>query len=298
MDPMSFMQPVLARMSAIARRQLDSGAQMTGIPRFEITHSTKPTEPFSFVFEPVCCLILQGAKRVIIGDRALRYGAGDYFLGSLELPALAQIVEASPEEPYLALNLSLDPSVIATVLFKLPSEQTPALAQGFSVGCSDPDLIDTWYRMLRTMDRPLEIPVLAPLIESELLFRMLNGPHGAVLRQVAGTDRRLSQIRRSLTWIRENYARPIRVEQLAERVGMSGTVFHRHFKAVCATIRLHEARRHLLKDSGDIAGAAFAVGYESASQFTREYARLFGEPPRRDIRRLILESSGEDMHPS
>jgi transcriptional regulator GlxA family with amidase domain len=172
-----------------------------------------------------------------------------------------------------------------------------AAPSSFGVGAVTPDLLDAWLRLLRLLDAPADVPVLAPLFEREILYRLLQGPQGAVLRQIALADSRLSQIRRAIAWIRDNFDRPMRVEALAEISGMSAASFHRHFKSATAmsplqyqkTLRLQQARRLLIANQ-DASQAGFAVGYESASQFSREYARLFGSPPMRDAVRLRTDT--------
>ena len=266
----------------------------TGIPRVAIIKGTATTGLLSGLYAPMLCLVVQGAKSVMIGDQVLHYDTGRYFISSVEVPATGRVVEATPERPYLAISLTFDPAVIASILLDMPPAEEAPLSQGFGVSQATGDMIDAWSRMLNLMERPAEIAVLGPLVEREIVFRLLQGPEGPMLRQIAIADSRLSQIRKALTWIRTNYMQAIRVADLAKVAGMSVTVFHRHFKAVTAMtpiqyqkqFRLYEARRRLFAAPGDAAGAAFAVGYESASQFSRDYSRLFGVPPARDIRRL------------
>jgi transcriptional regulator GlxA family with amidase domain len=195
--------------------------------------------------------------------------------------------------PYLAISLTLDPAVIASMLGDLP-ELGSAKVPGFSVSAATPELIDAWLRMMRLIDRPKEAAVLAPMIEREILFRVLQGPQGDMLRQMARAESRLSQVRRAIDWIRAHYAEPFRVEPLADMTGMSVAAFYRHFRAVTAMtpiqyqkrLRLLKARRLLLFEPRDAAAIGFSVGYESASQFSREYARMFGLPPVRDTARF------------
>jgi AraC-like DNA-binding protein len=279
----------LAIIKAIARRHADAGAPV--IPRLQVYTRQRPSEVIAFVYDPVAVLVLQGAKRTLIGDRVLEYGAGQCVVVAAELAAMGQISEASPERPYLALKLSLDPAVIAALLLDMNGMHEPPMASGFAVGKADPDLLDAWHRLLGLLDRPAEIPVMAHQRERELMFRLLMSPQGAMLRQIAGANSRLSHIRRAVAWIREHYAERLSVEAMATVAGMSASVFHRRFKAVTGLsplqyqkhIRLHEARRRMVADQVEAATVAFSVGYESASQFNREYKRLFGEPPRRDI---------------
>lgn len=284
----------LDELKELLLRWASGGQTSTGISRVSMHRGEGRTGPLPGLYAPMVCLVLQGAKRVMIGDHVLHYEAGRYFIASVEVPAVGRVTEASKELPYLAISLTFDPAVIASLLLELPPVTEKPLTHGFAVSVADDELLGAWLRMMRLIERPAEIPVLAPLIEREILFRLLQGEQGAMLHQIAGADSRLSQIRRTLGWIRENYAEPFRVEEMAKLAGMSASVFHRHFKAVTAMtpiqyqkrIRLYEARRRLFAGPGDAAGVAFAVGYESASQFSREYARLFGAPPVRDAGRL------------
>lgn len=267
---------------------------VTSIARLEIMRLEHPTALQPVIYEPAVCLVLQGAKRAVIGEKVLAYGEGDYFIAAAEVAALGQISEATKDQPYLALNLLLDPQLIAGVLLDLPKRTEPAVSSGFFTSTADSKLLDAWLRLVSVLDRPDEAAVLAPMIEREILFRLLQGPSGVLLRQIAGRDNRLSSIRKSMAWLRRHYTDPIRVEQLAAIAGMSPSVFHKHFKNVTALspiqyqkqIRLHEARRQLSQAPLDAAGVAFSIGYESASQFSREYKRLFGASPVQDAKQL------------
>lgn len=242
--------------------------------------------------EPVALFVLQGAKSVLIGDRALRYDPASYFIYAVETPTTGQVIEASAARPYLAIGFTLDVQAVAALLV----DHEPVVGgDGFTTYPVNDDLLDAWRRMMRLLDRPAEIPVLAAMLEREILFRLLQGPQGAKLRELARADGRLSQIRRAIAWIRAHYDQPIQVGHLAELAHMSNAAFHRHFKAATAMspiqyqkqIRLLEARQLLIAQPGNAARVAFAVGYESASQFSREYARQFGSPPARDAARFL-----------
>ncbi|NWA26919.1 AraC family transcriptional regulator [Pseudomonas gingeri] len=283
-------------------RQHARGQQTaTGMSRLSIMMGETRTGRLPGLYDPMICLVLQGAKRVMIGDQVLEYGAGCYFIASAEVPASGEVIDASPQLPYLAVALGFDAEVIASLLLEMPVVGEKSLGRSFAVNVADNELIDAFGRMLRLMARPQEIAVLAPLLEREILFRLLMGPQGNMLRQIARADSRLSRVRRVLNWIRQHYVEGFRVEDLARIADMSPSALHRHFKAITAMtpiqyqkrIRLHEARRRLLAMPGDAAGVAFDVGYESASQFSREYARLFGVPPARDVRQRRAKAEGE-----
>lgn len=263
----------------------------TGLPRVAMVRAEACADQ---VYQPMLHLVLQGQKTLSIGDEVSRYNAGSYFLVPVDVPATGQIHGNAADEPYLAVSLRLDPTVISTLLME--DEKTAKAPSG---SCFNPvpaptEMIDAWLRMMRLMDRPQEAAVLGPMIEREILFRALQGPLGGILRDVARPDGRLVQIRRTTQWIREHYTQPFRVEPLAVMADMSVAAFYRHFKSVTAMtpiqyqkrLRLLRARWLLLFDTQDATSIAYAVGYESASQFSREYARLFGLPPVRDAARF------------
>jgi len=288
------MSEVLKELLEIAGRHAHGRRTKTAIPRVLISRSEAPTPPLHSLCEPAALFVLQGAKSVLIGDRALRYDPASYFIYAVETPATGQIIEASTARPYLAIGFAIDVRVVAALLV----DNEPAVAgDGFTTYPVNDDLLDAWRRMMRLLDRPAEIPVLAAMLEREILFRLLQGPQSDKLRLLAPADGRLSRIRRAIAWIRAHYHQPIQVGHLAELAHMSNAAFHRHFKAATAMspiqyqkqIRLLEARNLLIAKPGSAARVAFAVGYESASQFSREYARQFGASPARDAAR-ILES--------
>ncbi|MEF9930207.1 MAG: AraC family transcriptional regulator [Massilia sp.] len=256
----------------------------TGLPRVAMMRAEACSNQ---VYGPMLHLVLQGSKSLSIGGQVVHIEAPGYFVVPVALPALGQITAQSGTAPYLAVSLALDPAIIAAMLADLP-------AAGVGVAQAGPDLIDAWLRMMQLVARPDDVAMMAPLIEREILFRVLQGPHGDVLRQIAHADSRLSQVRRAIDWIRDHMAQPLRVGPLAALAGMSVAAFYRHFRAVTAmtpiqyqkSLRLLKARRLLLFEPFDAASVAFTVGYESASQFSREYARMFGLPPMRDVARF------------
>ena len=286
------MQQLLTEMSEQARRYAGGTARVTITPSASVLVSESVTGPIPTVYEPMLCLVLQGAKHVMIGDRMLRYDPASFFIASVELPVCGQIVEASSERPYICATLLLDRDLLASLIPAVPVQPDGEIA-GFGVSPVTQKMLEPWSRMLALLDAPEDIPVLAPLLEREILYRLLQGPQGGALRQIARADSRLSQVRRSMEWIRMHFDKAIRIETLAELAGMSPASFHRHFKAATAmsplqyqkTLRLQEARR-LMVVSASTTQAAHRVGYESASQFSREYARMFGVPPSRDAGRL------------
>ena len=263
----------------------------TGLPRVSMVRAEACSNQ---VYEPMLHLVLQGTKSLSIGGQVLSFGPQSYFLVPVDLPAIGQVRSDSLGSPYLALSLTLDPGVIAAMLDALGDKGAAEPAQSFSVATAPPELIDAWLRLMRLIDRPAEAALLSPMIEREMLFRVLQGPYGRMLRQIARPDSRLSQVRRALDWIRAHFDEPFRVEPLAATSGMSVAAFYRHFKAITAMtpiqyqkrLRLLKARRLLLFEPRDVAAIGFSVGYESASQFSREYARMYGMPPMKDVARL------------
>ncbi len=265
-------------------------------PGLHLIASTAVTEPQQLVYEPMLCLILEGAKTTTLGAESHPYRAGEYLVVSADLPVSGRVIAA----PYLAVGIPLDPAMIADLLVET-GEVLPEIAptRALAVSRMDDDLIETVMRLVRLLDRPREAAVLAPLVKRELMWRLLSGERGEMMRQIASSGGRLDQVRRAIRWLRTHYAEPMRIERLAEVAGMSETSLHRHFKAVTAMsplqyqkqIRLQEARNLLLVQGRDVAGVGFAVGYDSPSQFSREYARLFGRPPGRDMARLRADPS-------
>lgn len=290
----------------IARIAEENGDFPTVVPGLSVHRQLNAAKLNCAVSKPGLAIIVQGAKRVVLGEETLVYGASDYLLTSIDLPTLWQ-VRASPEQPYLSMNFQIDAGRIATLIDRIGDlpMTPPASPRGMTVSKLTPDLEDAALRLLRLLERPEEITVLLPLIEQEILYRLLIGPHGAKLRQMATAESQPHQIGRAVAWLKEHYARPLRIEDLASRVSMSVSSLHHHFKAITAMsplqyqkqLRLQEARRLMLEERLDAGDAGHRVGYESPSQFSREYARHFGEPPARDIgrvrRSLIDRFSGE-----
>lgn len=254
-----------------------------------------PEHQLSAVYEPMINLILTGSKTMTVGERTFAYDPATYFVMSVDLPAVGSVHPSASGEPYLAVSLTLHPPTVAALISDLPVQVCSKLfGSGFSIAPVSDEFLDAWVRMLRLMDRPDEVAVLAPAYEREILFRVLQGPLGWMLRDIAAPDAALSRIGVAIQWIRENFAKPLRVEALAEMAALSVSAFHRHFKAVTALspiqyqkqVRLLHARTLLMAGEGNATSVAFGVGYESPNQFSREYARQFGLPPSKDVVRL------------
>lgn len=280
-------------------RALAAGAQNrpteTGIPRVAMVQGAIPQHQLAAVYDPMINLILQGGKSMTVGDRTLHYDPATYFVMSVELPAVGAVRPSALGEPYLAVSLTLDPAVLATLLTDLPPPSPESRGvSAFEVAAVTPELMDAWVRMLRLMRHPEDIPALAPAYEREILYRVLQGPLGWMLSDIAAPDSALSRIGKAIQWIRQDFALPLRVEALAERAAMSSSAFHRHFKAATALsplqyqkrLRLLQSRKLLMGGAGNVTSVAMEVGYESPTQFSREYARAFGLPPTQDAARI------------
>ncbi|NDL64135.1 AraC family transcriptional regulator [Acerihabitans arboris] len=274
-------------------RELASGAgnqrTETGIPRVAMVQGEIPEHRLAAVYEPMINLILTGSKSMTVGDRTYRYDPATYFVMSVDLPAVGQVyADDLTDAPYLAVSLTPEPEIIADLLAGLPDSGTASrYGSGFAVAPVTSELLDAWLRMLRLINKPEEIAALAPAYEREILFRVLQGPLGWMLRDIATPDTHLSRIYAVINWIKQNYMQAVRVEELADMAALSVSAFHRHFKAITALspvqyqkrIRLMQARAMLATRSANITTIALSVGYQSHTQFSREYSRLFGRPP-------------------
>lgn len=292
------MERIAELAALIARHMPKPGMNGTALPRVSLIRADQPTTATPSVYEASLCLIAQGSKRVSLGDHSVVYDAARFLLVSVDLPLVGHVLEASPGAPYLCCKIDLDQAVLADLILAQgpgPRADAPMLA----VYPGDPDLVDAACRLVKLLERPETIPVLMPLIEREILYRLLTGPHGPTLRQMAVADSRLGQVSRAIARIRQRYHEQLRIDDIAAAAGMSASSFHTHFKAVTRMtpleyqkqLRLQEARRLMLTEGASAGSAGFAVGYDSQSQFSREYRRLFGAPPRRDIERL--QSAGD-----
>jgi AraC-like DNA-binding protein len=287
----------LHELADLARRFSSAQISPADCPGMMLISSTGITPAVQVVYEPMLCVILEGAKQTTLGAESYVYHAGDYLVVSADLPVSGQVMTA----PYLAVGIALDPVAIAELMIETGASAIPEAAptRALAVSRMDDDLIDSVGRLIRLLERPQDVAVMAPMIRREILWRLLAGEHAAMVRQIGMEDGRLGRVRRVIRSLREDYAKPIRIENLAELAGMSETSLHRHFKAVTSMsplqfqkqVRLQEARNRLLGQGGDVAGVGFAVGYDSPSQFSREYSRQFGQPPGRDLERLRADPS-------
>jgi AraC-like DNA-binding protein len=277
--------------------------QPTPVAGLTLFRQAHPRPGAATMYRPSICVVAGGRKEVVLGDEIFALDEGRFLIVTVEVPVTGCVVAATPRAPYLGLTVDLDPSRIAELLLELPPARAAdgaGSAAALAVGRLDDAVLDPLRRLVALLDEPRAAPVLAPLVERELLYRLVTGEHGALLRQLAAADGRVAQIAAATAWIREHHAEPMRIEDLARAGAMSTTSFHRHFKAVTrltpleyrTRIRLQEARRLMLVEDRDAASIAVAVGYESPSQFSREYRRAFGVSPAADAARIRREASG------
>lgn len=265
-------------------------------PGLFLARSSRLTERLHSVFKPAFCVIAQGSKQVLLGDEVFRYDSGHYLISSVDLPIVSNIVEASEEKPYLSFRLNLDSSIVASVMMEsgIEIKKGSASVKAMDVSSIDADLLDAALKLARLLDTPDEIKFLAPLVIREIIYRLLRGEQGARLSHLLTSEGDTRRISKAVRQLRENIDQPLEIENIARELGMSVSGFHHHFKSVTAMsplqfqkqIRLQEARRLMLGEALDVASAGFRVGYDDPSYFSRDYKKLFGAPPQRDIARL------------
>jgi AraC-like DNA-binding protein len=280
----------------IARLTPADGTHQSAISSLALIRSSGPTLCTPTVYQPCLGIVVQGRKRALLNGEVFHYDALNYLVVSVTLPAMGQVLEASVERPYLSLRLNLDLEEIGRLLLELGDRELPPATadRGLFVARMDEPLLDAVLRMVKLLDAPDDIPVLAPVVEREIYYRMLRGELGYRLVDLAQGEGGNHRVVRAIEWLKRRYAAPLRIEELAEAVHMSPSALHHRFKAVTAMsplqyqkhLRLHEARRLMFADGVECATAGHRVGYESPSQFSREYRRLFGAPPRAEIARL------------
>jgi len=296
MTAVSELAGLVDRLSA----ELGEGIHDSAVPHVALVRAEAQSEQLHTIYRPSVCIVAQGSKRSIAGQAVLDYRPGQYLAVAVDMPVIGQILVASPAEPYLCLKVELDPALLNDLMLESDrnvSNDEPSLGLGVSEASAE--IVDAAIRLVRLLDRPDQISVLAPLYHRELAFLLLTGPQGARLRQMAMRESRTAQIARAIRWISRNFRGAINIDDVAAHAGMSASAFYQHFKAVTALsplqfqkqLRLQEARRLLVSGDADAASASFAVGYSSPQQFSREYARLFGAPPQRDAAQVRARSA-------
>jgi AraC-like DNA-binding protein len=304
MDSLHELRVLIARHAGAGQSQ----PAQTRLSGLVVSAARSPTAPIHHVYEPAFALVAQGAKQIVLGDRTFRYGTGQYLVVSVDLPITGHVALASRKEPCLSVGFMLKSATIATLLLETAVGAPPGAEReisGMGVSKAPAQLIEAVVRLLRLLDHPEDIPVLGPLVEREILWRLLCGPQGTLVRQIGLADSRLSQISHAIRWIRTNFAETLRIKDLAQMAGMSISSFHRHFRAITTMsplryqkqIRLQEARVRLLAQTDAVAAVGFRVGYDSPSQFSREYSRVYGTPPGRDAARLRAAAARRKEQP-
>lgn len=278
-------------------RALPGDGAREALEGFFLARLTKPTESPLALYQPAFCFVVQGGKQVLVGEEILWYDPGHYLLFTVDLPVIFRVEEASEETPYFGMRLDLDPALVASVMVEAGAETRKGDASVKAIGVNpvDADLLDAVVRLVRLVDKPGEQKILAPLIKREIVYRLLVGGEGARLGHLMASSRGdTRRISRAIGRLREHYDEPLKIEELSRDLGMSVSGFHHHFKSVTSMsplqfqkqIRLQEARRLMLGEDLDAASAGQRVGYEDPAYFSRDYKKLFGAPPHRDIARL------------
>jgi AraC-like DNA-binding protein len=286
-------EELLERMARI----LPADGALELLDGFFLARLTKPMESTLALYEPALCFVVQGRKQVLVGEEVLPYDPGNYLLFTVDLPVVFRVEEASKEMPYFGLRLNLDPAIVTSVVMEaaVESRKGDASIKAIGVNAVEADLLDAIVRLVRVADRPGEKEIIAPLIKREIVYRLLAGGEGARLSHlVIGSKGATRRISRAIGRLREHYSEPLKIEEIARELGMSVSGFHHHFKSVTSMsplqfqkqIRLQEARRLMLGEDLDAAGAGHRVGYEDPAYFSRDYKKLFGAPPQRDIANL------------
>lgn len=302
-EDVSLVVAVSALRASIARCTEHGEQHTTAIPGLSLFRREEPTEPITGMYEPSICLVAQGSKRVLLGDDTYLYDPRHYLITSVHLPTVVQVIDASPERPYLGLRLTFDLREVAQLMAdsNLPPPRTQQSSRGMATGETTLSLVNAFVRLIDLLTEERDIPILAPVIQREIIYRLLVGDQGARLRQIASAGSQSHQIARAIEWLKGNFTEPLRIDDLAAQARMSSSTFHHHFRTMTALsplqyqkqLRLQEARRLMLTERMDAATAAFQVGYESPSQFSREYNRMFGAPPLRDITKLRQMSTAQ-----
>ncbi|WP_018415983.1 AraC family transcriptional regulator [Teredinibacter turnerae] len=296
--------PLQAAMAQTIQQRLAQTVDwVTPIPNLLFFRRDAPTEPDFCLIEPSVVLVVQGTKQLLIGDQALPYDRSNFLITSLDLPASSQVIAASSELPCLGVVLKLDIRMLAEIIAQtdLPHLRERTNGQSVGLGTMSTAIIRPFERLLGLLDEPKAINVLAPLIEREIHYRLLLSNQAALLRQITAIDSQGYRIARAIDWLKTHYTHQLRVEDLATRVQMSTPSFHHHFRQLTSMsplqyqkrLRLHEAKRLMLNNQLDASSAAYQVGYESPSQFSREYSRMFGAPPKKDIEKIRRQALEE-----
>ena len=273
-----------------------TGRSTTVVDGLLLTRWNDTKQADTCFYAPAIGVIVQGRKESVIGSEEFKYGELDCLVNGVDIPSLSNILEATPEKPLLAVSLNIDRDLASELAAEIPAGLGVGNSHylGVSVAKVTLDVLDAFARLVDLLDKPAQLPLMAPLLIREIITRVLMGPQGGALRTIYTLGSHSNQVAEAITWLRENYTLPLRIDALAERVGMATSTFHRQFKKVTSisplqfqkSLRLYEAQRLMLAEDMDANNAGRAAGYENIQQFNREYKRMFGEPPHRDIKRL------------
>ena len=288
---MSLVEQLIA---LIVRYMPEDGTVSTAIPRLSLIRASQPNKPVHMLHEPALCLVVQGKKEVFLADQLYSYDRDQYLIVAVDLPITGQIIEATPASPYLCLRLDFDLAILNDLMsdIGLDVAANKKTEPGLIVSPATPELLSAAVRLVELLFAPRDIDILATLIEREILYRLLTGAQTRSVQQIVVTDSKLQQVNRAISLIKEHYREPLSIDTLASAARMSPSALHQHFKIVTASsplqyqkrLRLQEARRLMVSQGLRAADASFIVGYESPSQFSREYRRIFGVPPSQDVR--------------
>lgn len=295
-DNESFKNTLISLRQSIARWTDGKGRGNTSVPGLSLFKRYEPTEPVGGMYEPGICIIAQGEKRVLLGNETYVYDSDYYLITAGHLPTITEVTSASQDKPYLGLRLKFNLHELSQMAANscLPPPRAQQPPRGIAIGEVTVPLLFCFQRLLDLLEEEEDIPILAPVIVREITYRLLTGDQGKRLREISAVFSNRSQIAKVIDWLKDNYTKPMRIEELAKQANMSLSTFHHHFKSLTAMsplqfqkkLRLNEARRLMIAEPIDAATASFLVGYESPTQFNREYSRLFGTPPLRDIKKL------------
>ncbi|MGF6997615.1 AraC family transcriptional regulator N-terminal domain-containing protein [Paraburkholderia sp. GAS32] len=278
----------------VARHAKDEGANATAVDSLLIGRHTSRSALVHCAQSPTFAMVIQGRMSIELGGQVQHYGVGDYLFVSFDVPVAFRVIEASAEQPCLGLGMAISPERLHEVLARVDLPPPPTATEGACsviVARASLDLLDATLRLLRLLNAPGDIGPMAPLIEQEIIYRLLSGPHGGRLLQLAVADSPANGIAKAIAWLRKHYEQPLRITDLADHVGMSESSLHHHFKAITRLtpmqyqkqLRLYEARRLIQIERRNIGSAGYAVGYQSRSQFSREYSRLYGVSPQQHM---------------
>ena len=270
------------------------GLLQTGIKGFGIALRTAPTTNQHCLYKPMAILVLQGKKQTVLGSESFTYTENKLLVNSIDIPTVSSIVEASPEKPFMTLILDLDSYIVSRLVSESGCTQCAAARRGMGIADADEAILDAFYRLILLLDQPERQKVMAPMIIREIHYLLLTSPLGDILRAINTKGSQNNRMANAINWLKENYRQPLKIDELAQKFNMAESSFYRHFNKVTSLsplqyqkqLRLYEAQRLMLAENFDAAEAAYEVGYESASQFNREYKRMFGMPPKTNVNRI------------